>query len=138
MVTDKQICGEGPVGFVVDRVYELGWAVLHMKHWVFRFFQLHNDHVNNPDDMLHSTLNYNYDWGLKHLQDWDGVIALTPQQQEDLQDRFGKFGVKIYRIPGPIVPAAVINKRHVPFKSERKNKLSWLLACLPKNSKITY
>ncbi len=80
--------------------------------------------------MLHSTLNYNYDWGLKHLQDWDGVIALTPQQQEDLQDRFGKFGVKIYRIPGPIVPAAV--------KNERRNKLSWLPACLLKNSKITY
>ena len=123
LVTDKQICGEGPVGFVVDRVYELGWAVLHMKHRVFRVLQLHNDHVNNPDDMLHSTLNYNYDWGLKHLQDWDGVIALTPQQQEDLQDRFGKFGVKIYRIPGPIVPAAVIDKHHVPFKKRTKKQV---------------
>lgn len=116
LVTDKQICGSSPVGLVVDRVYELGWAVLHMEHCVFRVLQLHNDHVNNPTDMLHSPLNYNYDWGLKHLHDWDGVITLTPQQQQDVIERFGKLGVKVYRIPGPIVPANVINKKHVSFK----------------------
>lgn len=123
MVTDKQICGDGSVGFVVDRVYELGWSVLHMKHRVFRALQLHNDHVNNPQDMLHSPLNYNYDWGLKHLSDWDGVITLTPQQQDDVIARFGSLGVKVYRIPGPIVPAAVIEKKHVPFKKRSKNQV---------------
>ncbi|MBB1096001.1 glycosyltransferase [Limosilactobacillus agrestis] len=123
LVTDKQICGEGPVGLVVDRVYELGWAVLNMHHRVFRVLQLHNDHVNNPADMLHSSLNYNYDWGLKHLQNWDGVITLTPQQQRDVYDRFGKLGVKIYRIPGPIVPAVVIDKPHVPFNQRTKNQV---------------
>lgn len=123
LVADQEICGQGSVGLIVDRVYELGWAVLNMRHRVFRVLQLHNDHVNNPSDMLHSPLNYNYDWGLKHLQDWDGIIALTPQQQKDVNDRFGEAGVKIYRIPGPIVPAAVINKRHIPFKKRSKNQV---------------
>lgn len=116
LVTDEKVTAGAQVGLIVDRVYELGWAVLHMKHRVFRALQLHNDHVNNPDDMLHSPLNYNYDWGLKHLQDWDGVVALTPQQQADVQERFGKLGVKVYRIPGPIVPAAVLRQKHVSFK----------------------
>ena len=105
----------------MDRVYELGWAVLNMHHRVFRVMQLHNDHVNDPSDMLHSTLNYNYQWGLDHLKDWDGVIALTPQQQADVEERFGNQGVKIYRIPGPIVSDAVLNAPHVDFKKRERD-----------------
>lgn len=123
LVTDKAICGAGPVGLVVDRVYENGWAVLHMHQRVPRYMQLHNDHVNHNEDILHSTLNYNYEWGLRHLKDWDGVIALTPQQQDDLKARFGKAGVPIFRIPGPIVPAAVLNKEHVPFAKRTKDQV---------------
>lgn len=121
LVTDPAICQDGPVGIVVDRVYELGWAIIHMKHRVFRVMQLHNDHVNNPNDMLHSTLNYNYQWGFDHLMDWDGIIALTPQQQHDVQERFGKAGVKIYRIPGPIVPDEVLNAPQIDFKQRQKD-----------------
>lgn len=123
LVTDRSICGDGAVGLIVDRVYENGWSVLHMKKRVARFMQLHNDHVNNNDDILHSTLNYNYNWGLHHFKDWDGVITLTPQQQDDVKARFGKEGVKIYRIPGPIVPAAVLDKPHVPFANRVKNQV---------------
>ncbi|MGM9907519.1 glycosyltransferase [Limosilactobacillus sp.] len=123
LVTDREICGAGPVGMIVDRVFEVGWSVLHMKHRVARYMQLHNDHVNNNDDILHSTLNYNYEWGLRHIQDWDGVIALTPQQEDDLKARFGKFGVPIFRVPGPIVPAAVLDKPHVPFAKRTKNQV---------------
>lgn len=123
LVTDQKICGAGPVGLIVDRVYETGWSVLHMKQRVPRYMQLHNDHVNNNDDILHSTLNYNYEWGLHHIKDWDGVIALTPQQQDDLKARFAKYGVPIFRIPGPIVPNAVLNKPHVPFAKRTKNQV---------------
>lgn len=123
MVTDKELIGNGPVGFIVDRTYEVGWAVMHMKNRVFRAMQLHNDHVNNNNDMLHSTLNYNYTWGLNHIRDWDGVIALTPQQQKDVKDRFDKYGTKIYRIPGPIVPKEVLEKEHVPFEKRTKNQV---------------
>lgn len=123
LVEDKEICGEGPVGIIVDRVYENGWSVLHMHHRIPRYMQLHNDHVNHNEDIMHSTLNYNYEWGLHHIKDWDGVIALTPQQQEDVQARFGKYGTPILRIPGPIVPATVINKKHVPFSSRKKGQV---------------
>ncbi len=75
-----------------------------MKTRIFRVLQLHNDHVNNPADMLHSPLNYNYDWGLRHLSEWDGVIALTPSQQVDVTDRFGKVAKKVYRVPGRLCP----------------------------------
>lgn len=121
LIQDLESAGNGPLGLVVDRVYELGWAVLNMHHRVFRVMQLHNDHVNDPSDMLHSTLNYNYQWGLDHLKDWDGVIALTPQQQADVEERFGNQGVKIYRIPGPIVSDAVLNAPHVDFKKRERD-----------------
>lgn len=52
-----------------------------------------------------------------------GVIALTPQQQDDLKARFAKYGVPIFRVPGPIVPAAVIDKPHVPFAKRTKNQV---------------
>lgn len=123
LVTDRSVCGSGPVGLVVDRVYEVGWAVLHMKNRVSRYMQLHNDHVNNNDDILHSTLNYNYEWGLRHLTDWDGIIALTPQQQADLKARFGQAGTPIFRIPGPIVPDTVLAKPKVPFAKRSKNQV---------------
>lgn len=121
LAVDPALNSDGPLGLVVDRVYELGWAVLNMHHRVFRVMQLHNDHVNNPSDMMHSTLNYNYQWGLDHLKDWDGIIALTPQQQADVQDRFGKQGVKIYRIPGPIVADEVLAAPHVDFAKRQRD-----------------
>lgn len=123
IVTDPELVGDGPVGLVVDRTYEVGWSVLHMKHRVFRTMQLHNDHVNDNSDMLHSTLNYNYTWGLNHVKDWDGIITLTPQQQRDVKDRFEKYGTKIYRIPGPIVPKAVLEAKHIPFEQRTKNQV---------------
>lgn len=93
LVTDPEITKGEPVGLVVDRAYEVGWSVLHMKHRVFRAMQLHNDHVNDNSDMLHSTLNYNYTWGLNHIKDWDGIITLTPQQQRML--RIGSISTEL-------------------------------------------
>ena len=123
LVSDREICGDGPVGILVDRVYEDGWAVLHMKHRVPRYMQLHNDHVNHNEDIMHSTLNYNYEWGLRHTKDWDGIIALTPQQQDDVKARFGKEGVKIFRVPSAIVSDEVINAPHVPFKKRKLHQV---------------
>lgn len=123
LVKDKKVCGDGPVGFVVDRVYENGWAVLHMKHRVPRYMQLHNDHVNDNNDILHSTLNFNYEWGLNHLTDWDGVIALTPQQQDDVKARYAKTGIPVFRVPGPIVTSDVLDRPHVPFEKRHKHEV---------------
>lgn len=122
IVTDPDLIeGSEPVGIVVDRVYELGWSILHMKNRVYRYMQLHNNHVNNNDDLMHSTLNFNYKWGLDHVTDWDGVITLTPQQKKDVTDRFGKYGTPIFRIPSAIVPDSVLNAKHVPFSNRRQH-----------------
>ena len=123
LVTDKEICGNGPVGMIVDRVFENGWSVLHMKNRVPRYMQLHNDHVNHNEDIMHSTLNYNYEWGLRHIEDWNGVIALTPQQQDDVEARYGKYNVPIFRVPSAVVPDEVINGPHVPFKNRKKHSV---------------
>lgn len=123
LVKDTALVGNDPVGIVVDRVYENGWSVINMKHHVPRFMQLHNDHVNNNNDMMHSTLNFNYEWGLRHITDWDGVIALTPQQQDDVEMRYKKYGVPIYRIPSAVVSNDVINAPHVPFEKRHKHEV---------------
>lgn len=47
-----------------------------MKICIFWVFQLYNDYVNNLVDMFYLLLNYNYDWGLCYLSEWDGVIVL--------------------------------------------------------------
>ncbi|WP_137596822.1 glycosyltransferase [Paucilactobacillus kaifaensis] len=116
LVIDQQQEVDQSVNLIIDRVYELGWSVVHMEHRVFRAIQLHNDHVNNPEDMLHSTLNYNYMWGLNHFADWDGVICLTTQQQKDVTDRFENGTTKIYQIPGPIVPAETLAASPIKFE----------------------
>ena len=123
LVTDHDICEDGPVGFIVDRVFENGWSVLHMRYRVPRYMQLHNDHVNNNDDILHSTLNFNYEWGLNHITDWDGVITLTPQQQDDVKARYGKTGVAIFRVPGPIVTSDVLKQPRIPFAKRHKHEV---------------
>ncbi|WPP07486.1 glycosyltransferase [Limosilactobacillus fermentum] len=123
IANDRELTGPGPVGCIVDRSYELGWAVLNMKTRIFRVLQLHNDHVNNPADMLHSPLNYNYDWGLRHLSEWDGVIALTPSQQVDVTDRFGKVAKKVYRVPGAIVPDERLAAKHIPMKKRHRHEV---------------
>lgn len=122
IVTDPNLVkGNEPVGIVVDRVYELGWSILHMKKRVYRYMQLHNNHVNDNNDIMHSALNYNYKWGLDHFKDWDGVITLTPQQKQDVTARFGKYNVPIFRIPSAIVPDKLLHAKHVPFSSCRKH-----------------
>lgn len=123
LVEDTDICGGEPVGLVVDRNLELAESVMKMKHRVPRYMQLHSNHVNNPADVMNSTFNYNYTWGFDHLQDWDGVIALTLQQQDDVKLRLGKQGVPIYRIPSAVVSDEVRNAPHVPFESRKLHKV---------------
>lgn len=123
IVTDPDICGEGPVGLIVDRNLELAWSVMHMQNRVPRYMQLHSNHVNNPADVMNATYNYNYTWGFDHLTEWDGIIALTRQQQEDVQLRLGKYGVPIFRVPSAVVSDEVMNAPHVPFDKRQKHKV---------------
>lgn len=123
LVTDKSICGNEPVGLIVDRNFELAESVLHMKQRVPRYMQLHSNHVNNPADVMNSSYNYNYAWGFYHIREWDGIIALTLQQQDDVKLRLGKYGIPIYRIPSAIVSDQVRNAPHIPFEERKLHKV---------------
>lgn len=119
LVQDERYTNGEPVGLIIDRSFEVGWAVMNMKHRVFRLLQLHNAHLNDPDDIIHSTLNFNYTWALNNINDWDGVISLTEYQLGDLEKRWPD--VKFYRIPGPIVPDEQLNAPHIPFNKRQKD-----------------
>ncbi|WHO85868.1 glycosyltransferase [Limosilactobacillus oris] len=123
LVADKAICGDGPVGIIVDRNFENAWSVLHMHTRVPRYMQLHSIQVNDASDIMNSTFNYNYEWGFHHLTDWDGIIALTPQQEVDVRLRFGKYGVPIFHVPSAVVSDEQINAPHVPFANRKKHKV---------------
>lgn len=123
LVTDKEICGDGPVGIIVDRNFENAWSVMNMHHRVPRYMQLHSVQVNDTKDIMNSTFNYNYEWGFRHLTDWDGIITLTPQQEVDVKLRFGKYGVPIYHVPSAVVSDEQINAPHVPFEKRQLHKV---------------
>lgn len=123
LVTDKTVCGDGPVGIIVDRNFENAWSVLNMHNRVPRYMQLHSIQVNDTSNIMNSIFNYNYEWGFRHLKDWDGIIALTPQQEVDVKLRFGKYGVPIYHVPSAVVSDKQINAPHVPFDSRKLHKV---------------
>ena len=121
IVVDPAINGGQKVGLIVDRVFEIGWAVLHMRRRVFRVMQLHNDQVINNDDILHSALNFNYDWGLKNAAAWDGIGVLTPHQEADVKARWKES--KVYMVPSAIVPDEVLNAPRVDFASRQLHQV---------------
>lgn len=123
MVADDQLNDGTAPKLIVDRSYELAWPVFHMKKRVYRAMQLHNNHVNASKDMLHAEYNYNYAFGLNHLNDWDGLIGLTQQQKIDLDARFGDEAIKIYQIPGPVVSAATLEAKPIEFSKRTPLKV---------------
>ncbi|KRM98819.1 glycosyltransferase [Loigolactobacillus rennini] len=92
--------------FIVDRTYELAWSTLRMRTPTFKVLHLHSNHVNDPSDPQHATLNYNYQLALNNLAQWNGVIAATPQQAQDFVARYGS-SVPVFTIPVGVVPDKV-------------------------------
>lgn len=105
--------GENNV-FIVDRTFELAWSVLNMKTQAFKVMHLHSNHVNDPDQPQTATLNYNYEYALKNLNQWQGVIAPTPQQRTDFLARYGNE-VPVFALPVGIVPDAQLTAPHVAW-----------------------
>jgi len=74
---------------ICDRTVECDWALFNMKTPVYRVLHLHNNHVSDSNDMLHSQLNNNYENALNNWDKWDATISSTPEQSKDIEDRFG-------------------------------------------------
>ncbi|WP_125981905.1 accessory Sec system glycosyltransferase Asp1 [Loigolactobacillus iwatensis] len=108
--------------FICDRTVELAWSLFHMETKAFKVLHLHNDHVNDPSDMQHSTLNSNYEHALNNLGQWNAVISATPQQTTDMVARFGKK-VPEFTIPVGFVANETLNEPHVDWQTRTPQKL---------------
>ncbi|MFC6288889.1 glycosyltransferase [Levilactobacillus angrenensis] len=109
-----------PNVYICDRTVECDWALFHMHTPAFRVLHLHNDHVADPSDMLHSQLNNNYQNALTNWREWDAVISSTPEQSQDIEDRFGK-DIPAFTIPVGYVTDAQIAAPHQAFDQRQKN-----------------
>ncbi|MCT4488179.1 glycosyltransferase family 4 protein [Levilactobacillus parabrevis] len=106
--------------FICDRTVECDWALFHMQTPAFKVLHLHNDHVSDPSDMLHSPLNNNYTNALNNWDKWDAVISATPEQSQDIVDRFGT-AIPAFTIPvGYVTDEKIAGKRQA-FDKRQKN-----------------
>lgn len=96
---------------ICDRTVECDWGLFNMKTPVYRGLHLHNNHVSDSNDMLHSPLNNNYQNALVNWQQWDAVISATPEQTRDVQARFGT-DIPAFTIPVGYVSDATLAAPH--------------------------
>ncbi|GAB6093208.1 glycosyltransferase [Furfurilactobacillus curtus] len=99
----------GPNVFVIDRNLTADWAALHMKTRAFKLMHLHNAQVADTNDVDHSVLNNNYEFGLSNAAAWNGIIAATQLQRTDVLRRLQDQRAKVYRIP---VGYVTIHEQH--------------------------
>ncbi|AKP65501.1 glycosyltransferase [Levilactobacillus koreensis JCM 16448] len=106
--------------FICDRTVECDWGLFHMQTPAFKVLHLHNDHVSDPSDMLHSPLNNNYTNALNNWAKWDAVISATPEQSEDVVNRFGS-DIPAFTIPVGYVSDEEIAAPHQDFAARQKD-----------------
>lgn len=92
---------------ICDRTVECDWALFNMRTPVYRVLHLHNNHVSDAADVLHSPLNNNYQNALDNWQRWDAVISATPEQTHDIEARFGTT-IPAFTIPVGYVTAQTL------------------------------
>ncbi len=108
--------------FVVDRTYELAYSALQMRTKAFKVMYLHSNHVNDPKQPQTATLNYNYAYALNNLAAWQGIVAATPQQAADFEQRFGTQP-PVYTIPVGVVSAATLATPPIAWSARIPGKI---------------
>lgn len=104
--------------FITDRTFELAWSVLNMKTPAYRYMHLHSNHLNDPEKILDATLNYNYEYAIKNLEKWDGVLIPTEQQRDDFVERYGNK-TPAFAISVGNVSDEVMNSPHIPIEARK-------------------
>lgn len=105
--------------YICDRTVECDWALFHMQTDAFKVLHLHNDHVSDPSDMLHSPLNNNYTNALNNWHQWDAVISATAEQSKDVVERFGN-DIPAFTIPVGYVTDKQLLAKHQVFEKRQK------------------
>lgn len=108
--------------YICDRTVECDWALFNMKTPAFKVIHLHNDHVADPSDMIHSPLNNNYQNALMNWDQWDAVISATPEQSQDVVDRFGT-SIPAFTIPVGYVTHEELAMKQKPFSQREVGRV---------------
>lgn len=108
--------------FISDASLADAWALVHMRQPAFKVMHLHNNHSNNSDDVMHGGLNFNYEYSLNNFNQWQGIIAPTASQAEDVAKRFGDRP-KTYVVPVGIVPDTLMALPKQPFDKRQPGKI---------------
>lgn len=103
--------GEKVNNFFSDRM-ELTRSLATMRTPAYKYMIIHSSHVANTHDVMHSRLNENYEYGLRHVGLFDGIIVPTHTQQVDIKNRFTSTDTRIYHVP---VGIADPNIKYAPF-----------------------
>ncbi|WP_125572707.1 glycosyltransferase family 4 protein [Levilactobacillus huananensis] len=106
--------------YICDRTVECDWALFNMQTPAYKVLHLHNDHVADPTDMIHSPLNNNYQNALMNWHKWDAVISATPEQSQDVVDRFGT-DIPAFTIPVGYVTDERMAAPQKPFSKRQKH-----------------
>ncbi|MFC6293729.1 glycosyltransferase [Lactiplantibacillus daoliensis] len=106
--------------FICDRTVECAWGLFNMTTPARKVLHLHNNHVGDASDVLHSTLNNNYANALNNWDEWDAVIAATPQQSADVVARFGK-SIPCFTIPVGYVTDETLAMSPTSFDQRQSN-----------------
>ncbi|MCG0568270.1 poly(glycerol-phosphate) alpha-glucosyltransferase [Lactiplantibacillus plantarum] len=106
--------------FICDRTVECAWGLFNMTTPAKKVLHLHNNHVSDAKDIMHSTLNNNYANALNNWAAWDAVISATPEQTKDVEARFGK-DIPAFTIPVGYVDNATLKAAPVKFDQRQKD-----------------
>lgn len=116
---------------IVDRTFELAYAVQSMDTAIYKVMHLHNNHLNDDDDILTSDLNFNYQYMIGNRKRWNGIIALTPWQRDEFVARYGATDPTVYEIPGAVTDQKILEKPHVPWQDRKKNSVIMVARLAP-------
>ncbi|WP_416353320.1 glycosyltransferase [Agrilactobacillus fermenti] len=109
--------GENNV-FISDR-YEVTPAVGAMKTKAHKYVYLHSNFTVDPDDPNDKRLNYNYAYGIRHNNLFDGLIVPTEKEKQQLDDRF-HFKHPVYAVPSGYIDADI---KKVPISDRKAGQL---------------
>ncbi len=108
--------------FISDASLADAWSLLHMRQPAFKVMHLHNNHSNDSEEVMHAGLNFNYEYALNNFNDWQGVIAPTTSQANDVARRFGDK-TPTYIIPVGIVPDSLMAQAEQEFAKRERGKI---------------
>lgn len=87
--------------FVIDRANSCEESIVNISNRqnATLVFHIHSLHVNQAKNMNYSPYNFNYEYSLHNLNNFDFVIVATTKQAQDLKNRYPKFANKFITIP---------------------------------------